>query len=194
MTCQHEKRNPNNAPPGNFRLRRTVVLVGLMGAGKTNVGKRLSQCVDAPFFDSDAEIEAASGMSVSDIFARHGEAAFRDAEKKVIKRLLEGPVSVIATGGGAYMNEHTRQLIEEKALSVWLRASLPVLCARTARSNRRPLLAGGNAETILGDLMEKRYPIYAGAGLVVDSEDRPPEETLAAVMKALTARGVLIDA
>ena len=135
--------------------------------------------------DADKEIEAAAGCSVEDIFSAHGEAAFRDGERRVIARLLNEPKMVLATGGGAFMDPETRKLIRERATSVWLRADVELLLRRTSRRNNRPLLKRGNPREILGKLIEQRYPIYAEADIVVDSVDGPPEMTLARVLDAL---------
>jgi shikimate kinase len=191
MTSPPPKGNNNLDDGQKYSLTHTVVLIGLMGAGKTHVGRRLGRLLDVPFFDSDNEIEQAAGMSVSDIFETLGETAFRDAERRVIRRLLEGPPSIIATGGGAYMNSDTRQAIASGARSVWLKASLPVLLARTSRTNRRPLLANGNAETILRDLMAKRYPIYELADMVIDSDGPGIDSTVAQVVQMLRQKNIV---
>ncbi|TXH38663.1 MAG: shikimate kinase [Rhodospirillaceae bacterium] len=164
---------------------RTVVLVGLMGAGKSCIGKRLAAHLRLPFTDADREIEAAAGCSISDIFARHGEQAFRDGERRVIQRLLGNPVHVLATGGGAFMDPNTRTLIKERALSIWLRADLDLLVKRVARRNERPLLQNVDQRQKLAELIDIRYPVYAEADLIVDSTDGPPEATLARVIAAL---------
>jgi shikimate kinase len=164
-----------------------VVLVGLMGAGKTSIGRRLAARLDMPFVDADAEIEAAAGCTIEEIFERHGEAAFRDGERRVIARLLDGPPQIIATGGGAYMDPETRALIAERAIALWLRADLDTLVARTARRSNRPLLKNGDPRATLDRLVQQRYPVYAEANIVVDSHDCPPEETTQSVLTALTA-------
>ena len=167
-------------------LPRTVVLVGLMGAGKSSIGRRLAQRLGVPFVDADAEIEAAAGTSISDIFARHGERAFRDGERRVIARLLDGPPHVLATGGGAFMDEETRAQIRAGATSVWLRASLETLARRLEKSHQqRPLLAKGDLRTNLAGLMDERYPTYAGADLVVDTGDGPHEPVVEAIVERL---------
>jgi shikimate kinase len=171
------------APP--FSVPKTIVLVGLMGAGKSSIGRRLAQVLFLPFVDADTEIEAAAGASVEDIFARDGEAAFRSGERRVLARLLDNPTQVLATGGGAFMDPETRALIRARAISVWLRADLDLLLARVARRNNRPLLKNGDPRSILAQLIEERYPIYAEADLVVDSLDGPPEATLTKVLAAL---------
>lgn len=181
-------------PPGQAaaqavrdRLDRAVVMVGLMGAGKSAIGKRLAQALGLDFVDADKEIEEAAGCTIPEIFARFGEPAFRDGERRVIARLLEGPVCVLATGGGAFMDDGTRAKIKDRGLSVWLRADLDTLVRRTARRNNRPLLHAGDPKEILGQLMAKRYPIYAEADVTVDSLDAPPESTTARVIDALRA-------
>jgi shikimate kinase len=152
------------------RLRRTVVLVGLMGAGKTSVGRRLAQALGVEFRDSDDEIVAAAGMDIPDIFASLGESAFRMGERRVIARLLEGEPHVLATGGGAFMNAETRaQIRTANAVSVWIRADLDTLVERTGRRQDRPLLRDGDPRAILGRLMAERYPVYAEADLRVES-------------------------
>lgn len=166
-----------------------VVLVGMMGAGKTAVGRRLAKRLGAPFVDADHEIEAAAGCPITEIFARHGEAAFRDGERRVIARLLDGAAAVIATGGGAYMNPETRAKIAERSISVWLRADLDTLVRRTQKRDTRPLLRDGDPRRILEDLMETRHPVYALADIVVDTTDGPTEDTAAAVEAALAAHG-----
>ncbi len=161
------------------------MLVGLMGAGKTNIGRRLATRLQLPFVDADSEIEAAAGETIPEIFENRGEAAFREGERRVIARLLEGPVQVLATGGGAYMDAQTRALISERSISVWLRAELEVLVQRVARRSNRPLLKQGDPREVLSQLIERRYPVYAEADIVVDSIEGPPELTLARVVDAL---------
>jgi len=167
------------------KMTRSVVLVGLMGAGKSCVGRRLAQRIGLPFIDADTEIEAAAGCSISEIFQRFGEAAFRDGERRVVARLLDGPRCVLATGGGAFMDEQTRAVIVHKGISVWLRADLDLLVKRTAGRDHRPLLKDGDPKAILGALIEKRYPVYAQADLTVDTADRPAEVTVDRVLAAL---------
>jgi len=164
---------------------KTIVLVGLMGAGKTNIGRRLAQRLNLPFVDADAEIEAAAGETIEEIFERRGEAAFREGERKVIARLLANPVHVLATGGGAFMDPGTRALIAERGTSIWLRAELDLLVSRVSRRNNRPLLKQ-DPRAALARLIEQRYPIYAQADLTVETVDGPPEATLERVMTALT--------
>lgn len=164
-----------------------LVFVGLMGCGKSHIGRRVATALGRPFHDSDAEIEAAAGRSVRDIFAELGEPAFRDGERRVIARLIEGPPAVIATGGGAFVDPTTRATLRNKALCVWLRADLDLLVLRTAGRTTRPLLLTGDPRQILGDLMEKRYPLYAEAQVVVDTRDEPSEITTMRVIAAIDA-------
>ena len=164
---------------------RSVVLIGLMGAGKTAVGRRLANRLDLPFIDADSEIEVAAGASISEIFAEHGEAYFRQGERKVIARLLENGPQVLATGGGAYMNPDTRANIKAHGLSVWLKADIKVLMKRVGRRDNRPLLAAGDPEKVMKKLMEERYPIYAEADVTVESRDVPHDVIVGAVIDAL---------
>ena len=169
------------------RIDCSVVLVGLMGAGKSAIGRRLASRLGIPFVDADEEIERAAGCSISDIFEIHGEAAFRDGERRVIARLLARPPHVLATGGGAFMDPETRVAIRACGISVWLRADLDLLVSRVSRRNNRPLLAGGDPREILQRLMNERHPIYAEADVVVESGDGPHEQTVEAVLGALGA-------
>jgi len=171
----------------SLEVPRTIALVGLMGVGKSCIGRLLAGALGLPFVDADREIEAAAGCSIEDIFATHGEAAFRDGERRVIARLLGEPKMVVATGGGAFMDPETRKLIHDRATSVWLRADVDLLVRRTARRSNRPLLKRGDPREILGRLIEERYPVYAEADIVVDSVDGPPEMTLARVLNGLRA-------
>lgn len=166
---------------------KTIVLVGLMGAGKSCIGRRLASGFGLSFIDADAEIEAAAGCAIEDIFERHGEAAFRDGERRVIARLLNQPVHVMATGGGAFMDAGTRALIKERATSLWLNADLDLLLKRTSRRNHRPLLKRGDPKEILARLIEERYPVYAEADIAIDSQDGPPEVTVARARAAIGA-------
>lgn len=167
---------------------RTIALVGLMGVGKTSIGRRLAQRLGLPFVDADTEIEAAAGCTIEEIFERHGEAAFRDGERRVIARLLGEPPHVLATGGGAFMDQATRALMRERAVTVWLRADLELMLARVARRNNRPLLKAGAPRAVLERLIAARYPIYAEADIGVDSVDGPPEATVERVLAALAER------
>ena len=174
-------------PPLPQTLRgRSIVLVGLMGAGKTSIGRRLAARLGLPFRDADDEIELAAGCTIPEIFARFGEPAFRDGERRVIRRLLAGDPMVIAFGGGAFIDPATRALTRESAVSIWLRCSLPTLVRRVATRDNRPLLAHGEHEATLRRLMDIRYPIYAEADVIVDCGDEPPESTTSDVMDALS--------
>jgi shikimate kinase len=168
-------------------LRRTLVLVGLMGAGKTSIGRRLAKVVGADFTDADDEIVAAAGMSIPDIFALYGEPRFRDLERRVVARLLDQPTPIVlALGGGAFIDPDTRRRVKEKAVSVWLRADLDTLVARTARrKGTRPLLEQGDPRDILARLMEQRYPIYAEADYTVDTASEAHEEVVERVRALL---------
>jgi shikimate kinase len=166
-------------------LPRTVALVGLMGAGKSAIGRRLGHRLGLPFVDADDEIERAAGCTISEFFERFGETEFRNGERRVISRLLEGPPHVLSTGGGAYIDTATRALMREKALTVWLRADLDVLYDRVKKRSNRPLLREGDPREILGRLMEQRYPIYAEADLVVESTAQPADRTTEQVIEAL---------
>jgi len=179
--------------PGEVPTDRTIVLVGLMGAGKSCIGRRLATRLGLPFRDADAEIERAAGCSIEDIFELHGEAAFREGENRVISRLLADAPHVLATGGGAFMNPETRAAIGERAVSVWLRADLELMLKRTGRRNNRPLLKRGDPRKILSELMVQRYPVYGAADLVVDSVDGPPEVTVERVLDALRERAASIE-
>lgn len=150
---------------------RHIVLVGLMGAGKTSVGKRLAQRLGLAFMDSDHAIEQSANMSVADIFALRGEAEFRAGERRVIARLLAEPQRVLATGGGAFMDAETRKLIRARGVSLWLKADLPLLMRRVAKRQNRPLLANPDPEGTMRALMDKRYPVYAEADVTLISED-----------------------
>ncbi|HSK41308.1 MAG TPA: shikimate kinase [Arenibaculum sp.] len=165
---------------------RTIVLIGLMGAGKTSIGRRLATRLGLPFRDADHEIEAAAGCTIQEFFERYGEDEFRAGERRVIARLLtEEPVHVLATGGGAYMDPRIREMIRRHAISVWLRAGLDLLVERTGRRNNRPLLQRGDPRRILARLIDVRYPVYARADLTVDSDDSPLDEAADRVLQAL---------
>jgi shikimate kinase len=173
------------ARPQVFSPRRTIVLVGLMGAGKTKIGRRLAARLNLPFSDSDNEIETAAGETIEEIFRKRGEGVFRDGERRVIARLLEQPPHILATGGGAFMDPATRALIVRRGVSVWLRADLDVLVARVSRRNNRPLLQRSDPRSVLAELIERRYPIYAEADIVIDSSDGSAEQTTTRVIAAL---------
>lgn len=164
---------------------RPIILVGLMGAGKTRVGRRLAERLHLPFTDTDHEIENETGKTISELFAQIGEPAFREGERRLIARLMQRPAAVIATGGGAFVDPRTRAAMLERGLVVWLRADLDTLVARTGRNNKRPLLQGVDRAAKLSELMAVRYPIYAEAHLTVDSHHGPVEQTVNAVLAAL---------
>lgn len=171
--------------PQQLQLKKPVVLVGLMGAGKTTIGRRLAQQLDMEFIDSDQEICEAAGCDISDIFDIYGEDAFRDLEKRVMKRLLNKKNCVIATGGGAFIQEHIRTQILDKSIAVWLRAELDVLLERVSRRDTRPLLRGGDRKSIMKRLMDERYPIYEQAHLTVDSNDGAHETVVDKIIEEL---------
>lgn len=168
--------------------RRSVVLVGMMGAGKSSVGRRLAGRLGLPFFDADTEIERAAGMTIPEIFAARGEADFRDGERRVIARLLgEGPI-VLATGGGAWMSAETRARVAEQGLSVWLKADFDVLMRRVRKRSNRPLLRTADPEGTLRKLIEDRYPVYALADITVHSRDVPHDVVVQEIVDALAPR------
>ena len=167
--------------------RRSIVLVGIMGAGKSSVGRRLAARLGMPFVDADTEIEKAADMTIAEIFARHGEPYFRAGETRVIARILDGGPQVLATGGGAFMNLETRAAIRAKGISIWLRASLEVLSRRVKRRNDRPLLKSADPIETLKRLMDERYPVYAEADITVDSRDVPHEAIVEEVIDTLRA-------
>ena len=166
--------------------RRPIVLVGLMGCGKSSIGKRLAARLGMPFVDADDEIEKAAAKSINEIFADHGEAHFREGERKVIARLLGNGAQVLATGGGAYMHPETRDKIRGMGISIWLRADLPVLMRRVSKRDTRPLLRSGNPEATMRKLMDARYPMYAEADLTVESRDEPHETIVAEILNRIT--------
>lgn len=186
---------PSGAPAqthlANWR-RRPIVLVGLMGSGKTTVGKRLAARLHWPFVDADAEIEAAAQMPISEIFARFGEAHFRDGERRVIARLMDSGgrshARVIATGGGAFVDPETRALILSEATAIWLDASIETLAARVSKRNTRPLLVGKDPRVVLTELLEKRAPCYMQAPIHIVSANGPHEDTVNAILDALNGR------
>ena len=164
---------------------RSVVLVGMMGAGKTSIGRRLADQMGLPFIDADAEIEAAAGQTVPEIFATHGEAYFRDGERRVIARILDEGPRVLATGGGAYMNAETRGRIAEQAISVWLKAGLELLMSRVRKRSNRPLLRVEDPEAVMRKLIVERYPVYGQADITVESRDVPHEVIVGEILAAL---------
>ena len=165
--------------------RRSLVLVGMMGAGKTSIGRRLSARLGLDFVDADAEIEAAAGLTIPEIFARHGETQFRDGERRVIARLLSERQLVLATGGGAYMQKSTRDKIAQTGIAIWLKADADVLLRRVRKRSNRPLLETADPEQTLKRLIEERYPIYAMADITVISRDGPHEAMVEAILDQL---------
>lgn len=174
-------------PPDSPRpiLSRTVALIGMMGAGKTAVGRQLARKLGAPFIDADKEIEEAAGCTIAEIFAEHGEAHFRDGERRVIARLLDGPPCVLATGGGAYMQEDTRDLLRRHAVTVWLKADFDILWKRVSKRGHRPLLKTADPQGTLRRLMAEREPVYARADLTVDSGEQTKDAMADKVLEAL---------
>ncbi len=168
--------------------RKTIALIGLMGVGKSSIGRRLASALAMPFTDADAEIEAAAGRSITDIFEEFGEAAFRAGERRVIARLLEAPPHVLATGGGAFDDEETRRLIADKAISVWLKADLAVLAKRVGRRDTRPLLAGKDPLAVLEAQAQARYESFAGADIIIETGETAHSVAVDAIIKALAAR------
>ncbi|MBY8827930.1 shikimate kinase [Hephaestia mangrovi] len=177
-----QRRDPHSRWSG-----KPIVLVGLMGVGKSTVGRRLAQRLGLSFVDADNEIEAAAGMSIADIFDTYGEPYFRDGERRVIARLLDGRPKVIATGGGAFINDETRALILQTAIAIWLDAPLDVLVDRVARRDHRPLLRNRDPATVLAELAATRNPIYAEAPIRVPSDHNPHDVTVKAILEALDA-------
>jgi shikimate kinase len=166
---------------------RSIVLVGLMGAGKSTIGRRLAQKLGLAFVDADAEIERAAGKTVQDIFREHSEAYFREGERKVIARLLESGPQVLATGGGAYMNEDTRNNIARSGIAVWLKADISLLMKRVRRRDTRPLLKAEDPEEVMRSLINERYPVYGQAQIIVESRDVPHSSIVSDVIRALAA-------
>lgn len=165
-----------------------MVLVGMMGAGKTSVGRRLAGILGVPFRDADVEIETAAGCTINEIFERYGEPAFRSGERRVIARLLSDPPHVLAAGGGAFVDEETRQRIKESAVSIWLRAPLDLLIQRVVRKDTRPLLRNTDSRATLERLLREREPIYAQADIVVESDEGPHDVVVKRIVAALDDR------
>jgi shikimate kinase len=175
-------------PANRLVIDRTIVLVGMMGAGKSAVGRRLAKALNWPFKDADSAIEAAAGTTIANIFAEIGEPAFRVKERQIIQRLLSDGKQVLALGGGAFMDPGTRALVRERGISIWLRADVDVLVRRTARRNTRPLLARGDTRATLAQLLERRSPVYAEADLTVDSGNGQINVVVERVLEALAAQ------
>jgi shikimate kinase len=172
-------------------LNRTVALVGMMGAGKSSVGKRLAARLNLPFRDADTEIETAAGCTINEIFERYGEPAFRDGERRVIARLLSEPPQVLATGGGAFIDAATRDEIKKHAVSIWIKAPIEVLLDRVTRRDTRPLLKNGDTREIVTRLLAEREPIYAQADLAIDSADGPHAQVVESIVDALKELGFI---
>lgn len=177
--------NTKSLPTASLINTRTIVLVGMMVAGKSAVGRKLAARLGLSFVDSDIEIETASGMTISQFFETHGEAEFRKGERRVIARLLNGPPCVLSTGGGAFMDAETRALILEKSISIWIKADLEILVKRAARKDDRPLLQGGDLREKIRNLLAVREPVYAEAALMVESDERPVDDMVERVLNAL---------
>ncbi|KAF0097582.1 MAG: shikimate kinase [Hyphomonadaceae bacterium] len=175
-------------------LGRIIAFVGLMGAGKSTVGRRVASALNVEFCDVDDEIIVAAGRPIADIFQTLGADEFRAGERRVIARLLEKPPHILATGGGAFVNSTTRELLREKAVTVWLRADLDTLMQRVSRRNDRPLLQNDDPRGTMESLMQERYPIYAEADIIVDSVDGPHGQTVAKVIQALRENGLIQSA
>ncbi|MEE2956687.1 MAG: shikimate kinase [Pseudomonadota bacterium] len=169
----------------HLKISKTIVLVGLMGAGKTIVGQKLATRLNIDFVDADNEIEEAAGCSISEIFTRYGEASFREGEKRVISRLLVGPAHILATGGGAFMDEETRLQISKLAISLWLKADLEILLQRVARRSHRPLLNNVNQRETLRKLIKERHPFYAQADIIINSGRTSPDITVEDAIRGL---------
>ena len=187
MQVQEHTESPEAGQP---LKERPIVLVGLMGAGKSTIGRRLAAALKLPFHDADAEIETAAGCSISDFFERYGEPAFREGERRVIARLLAGPRHVLATGGGAFMDPTTRALIKKMGFSVWLRADIGLLMERVSKRPTRPLLKNSDPRGTMERLMAERYPIYAEADLTVDSNGGPHDAIVQRILAHLAELGV----
>ncbi len=173
------------SPLARPSIKKPIMLVGLMGVGKTTVGKRLAVRLGLDFVDADHEIEKAAGLTIPEIFDRFGETHFRDGERRVIARLIENGAKVIATGGGAFMNDETRNLMLSRAITVWIDANIDTLAERVARKNNRPLLKGKNAHAVLSELAKARNPIYALADFQVLSQTAPHDATVEAIVEKL---------
>ena len=190
MQVQEQTESPGAGRP---LPQRTIVLVGLMGAGKSTVGRRLANALHLPFHDADHEIETAAGCSISDFFERYGEPAFREGERRVIARLLAGPRHVLATGGGAFMDATTRALIKNEGLSVWLRAEIGLLMERVSKRPTRPLLKNADPRGTMERLMAERYPVYAEADVTVESNGGPHDTVVQQILSKLATLGVNVQ-
>lgn len=185
VRCIAPKPMLQSAPPSLSWTGKPIVLVGLMGVGKSTVGRRLAARLHLPFADADTEIEEAAGMTVAEIFEKFGEPYFRDGERRVIARLVDGKPKVIATGGGAFINDETRALILDQAIAIWLDAPTHILAERVRRRDTRPLLRNRNPRDVLDQLAAVRNPIYAQAPIRISSDQAPHESAVNAILKAL---------
>ena len=185
MAVHEPSYSPEQIESLRRRIDRPIVLVGLMGTGKSSIGRKLAAALSLPFVDADEAIEEAAQMSINEIFARYGEGAFRDGERRVIGRLMEQDNGVIATGGGAFVNDETRALILDKGITVWLDADVDTLVERVGRKDNRPLLKNGDPHEILSQLRETRNPFYAQAPIHVRSEPGPHQRTLNRILKGI---------
>jgi shikimate kinase len=180
-----EAGEPTEARVARRLAGRTIVMVGMMGAGKSSIGRRLAARLGLPFVDADTEIEAAANATISDIFETHGEAYFRDGERRVIQRLLDGAPKVLATGGGAFINPETRAAIHDGAISIWLKADRDLILARVKRRSTRPLLKTADPEAVVDRLLEERNPVYAEADIHIQSRDVAHEVVIDDIFAAL---------
>ncbi|MGC6522672.1 MAG: shikimate kinase [Candidatus Micropelagos thuwalensis] len=186
------RKKEDKIPKPDGKLEKPVILIGMMGAGKSSIGKMLAAHIGAHFIDSDTEIEKAAKMTIPEIFKLHGEAYFRDGEKRVFKRLLEGQPAIIAAGGGAFAHTPTREIILESGFSIWLKVNRETLIRRVSkRPEKRPLLAKGNIEQTISRLMEERYPVYAEADIMVESDDGKRPQTVKVISEILANQGIL---
>lgn len=170
---------------------RSIVLVGMMGAGKSSIGRRLAEQLSLPFVDADAEIESAAGKTITEIFEEHGEAYFREGERRVIGRLLGRGRQILSTGGGAFMSKEIREMIAAKGISIWLKADLDILMQRVRKRSTRPLLKTADPEAVMRQLMEVRYPVYAAADITVQSREVPHEVIIGEILRSLASSSVL---
>ena len=178
----------NDAEIASALGKRCIVLIGMMGAGKSTIGRRMAARLRLPFVDADTEIETAAGMSIPDIFETHGEPHFRDGEARVIARLLDGGPAVVATGGGAFMREETRARIRDKAVSIWLKADAEIIMKRVRRRSDRPLLQNADPEGTVSRLLGEREPVYGTADLIILSRDVPHDRIVDECIEALHAK------
>ena len=186
------RKKEDKIPKPDGKLEKPVILIGMMGAGKSSIGKMLAAHIGAHFIDSDTEIEKAAKMTIPEIFKLHGEAYFRDGEKRVFKRLLEGQPAIIAAGGGAFAYTPIREIILESGFSIWLKVNRETLIRRVSkRPEKRPLLAKGNIEQTISRLMEERYPVYAEADIMVESDDGEHPQTVKVISEILANQGIL---